>query len=366
MHKQAASGVHYPTLDIARGFAISIVLFYHVFWYVSFFRFGWIGVDLFFVLSGFLITDILLRSRENRSYFSNFYLKRILRILPLYYLTIFIFFTFAPIFFSNKSSDSTFTYYNQNQIWYWLFLQNWLVIWKGKPSEPYLQHFWSLAIEEQFYLFWPFIIVVFKHLETLKKLISLLILFAFLLRILTWMLYPQKTGELYYNTFSRMDSLLIGCLISIRLKQGKKIPKALIKIIFLGFITLVISSVAILGNIQQDNIIFSTIGYSLTAAFFGCAIYLLITYETKLSPLIKKLQVLIFLGKISYGLYVFHLPVYLITAYLLTNNSHSSLPLILRHTLFISIFSLLITFLLSIASFNILEKPILSFKKYLP
>jgi peptidoglycan/LPS O-acetylase OafA/YrhL len=365
MQIQTASRVYYPTLNIARGFAISIVLLYHLFWYSSFFRFGWIGVDLFFVLSGYLITDILLRTRENKFYFSDFYIKRILRILPLYYLTLLIFFTLSPIFFLNKSLDSTFTYYSQNQSWFWLFMQNWLMIFKGSPPEPYLTHLWSLAIEEQFYIIWPIIILIINKIKTLKKIIGVLIGLAILFRVCIWMINPHAVEAYYYNTFTRMDNLLIGSLISIQLWQEKVIPKSIIKLIFSSFFTLIICSVSIYGNVKQDNFLFPTIGYSITAAFFGCIIYLLITNESKLNFWIKNLYILNYLGKISYGLYVFHLPVYLVIAYLLSHYSITFLPLILKSSLSISILSLLATFVLSLASFYLLEKPVLDLKKYL-
>jgi peptidoglycan/LPS O-acetylase OafA/YrhL len=366
MHKKAASVEYHPSLDIVRGIAVTMVILYHVFWYVSFFRLGWIGVDLFFVLSGYLITDILLRSRENRYYFSKFYIKRILRIFPVYYLVLFAFFSLSPVFFSIKLPGSTYTYYNHNQIWYWLFIQNWLTVWKGTPTEPYLLHFWSLAIEEQFYILWPVTLYFIKQLETLKKLIILLIFIALLLRISICILHPQQTEELYYNTFTRMDSLLFGCLISIQVKQEILIPTTFIKLIILSFIALIFTSITLLGNVQHDNRIFVTIGYTISAAFFGIIIYLLVTYEKKLDALIKNGKVFSFLAKISYSLYIIHLPVYLITAYILSHNQTLFLPLLVRQKVSISLFSLLITLLLSIASFNIIEKRFLSLKKYLP
>jgi peptidoglycan/LPS O-acetylase OafA/YrhL len=365
MLKQAAPDVYHPSLDIARGFAVSIVLLYHLFWYVSFFRLGWIGVDLFFVLSGFLITDILLRSRDNRNYFSKFFIKRILRIFPVYYLALIAFFFLSPLLFSNKLPDSAFTYYNQNQIWYWLYMQNWLVIRKGLPQEPYLNHFWSLAIEEQFYILWPVVIYCIKRIENLKKLIFLLIVFALLLRIFIRIFNSEQIEGLYYNTFTRMDSLLIGSFISIHVKQEKLIPTIYIKIIILSFIALICTSIGIIGNVQPGNKVFSTIGYSIIAAFFGIIIYLLVTYENKLKALIKNGKTFSFLAKISYSLYVIHLPAYLITAYFLSSDQISFLQLIVKQKVSISIISLLITVLLSIVSFNIIEKPILSLKKYL-
>ena len=155
---------YYPALDVLRGIAILLVFFYHNFSFLQVFEFGWIGVDLFFVLSGFLITDILLSSQGGRNFFRNFYARRFLRIFPLYYITLIAFFLLAPYVFSQQNADVV-TYYNTNQLWFWSHLQNWLFVNKGMSSSPMLSHFWSLAVEEQFYLFWPLIIFILKDLK---------------------------------------------------------------------------------------------------------------------------------------------------------------------------------------------------------
>src|SRR3979409_1142111 len=87
---------YYPVLDGIRGFAILLVVFYHNFGFINYFFFGWLGVDLFFVLSGFLITDILLKTLTNKNYLTNFYMRRILRIFPLYYLSLILFLIILP------------------------------------------------------------------------------------------------------------------------------------------------------------------------------------------------------------------------------------------------------------------------------
>src|SRR5512144_2577839 len=87
---------YYPALDGLRGIAIILVICCHNFDFIPYLRFGWIGVDLFFVLSGFLITDILLQTRDDKNYLQNFYLRRILRIFPLYYGVLLLFFALAP------------------------------------------------------------------------------------------------------------------------------------------------------------------------------------------------------------------------------------------------------------------------------
>lgn len=102
---------------------------------------GWSGVDLFFVLSGFLITTILIQTRDEPRYFRNFFMRRVLRIFPVYFGSLFLVFSLVE--------------HPQYEPWYWLFVQNWLPVFEGTLPPMPLQPYWSLAIEEQFYLIWP-------------------------------------------------------------------------------------------------------------------------------------------------------------------------------------------------------------------
>ncbi|MGZ3886220.1 MAG: acyltransferase family protein [Flavisolibacter sp.] len=366
MYPQPAARTYYPALDFLRGLAISIVVIYHNFSSLSFFRFGWMGVDLFFVLSGFLITDLLLKSRENKFFFRNFYIRRILRIFPLYYLVLVSFFLLSPHLFSQKGPNTTFSYYNENKAWFWSYFQNWLMVHKGPAPVPFLSHFWSLAVEEQFYVLWPVLIFFIRGLDNLKKAIYVLLGVALIIRVCTWMLHPEEVEVFYCNTFTRMDSLLAGCFLAVHLRQGKEISPNIIKLVVLGFTTLIVASLAIFGNVRQDNLLFPTIGYSISAAFFAVTLYLLIRHETYILPWLKHLKALSFVGKISYGMYVYHLPIYLLLSYLfsriLDNGTGSpSAPAFL-----ISLGSLLLTVIASTLSFYFLEKPILNLKKHFP
>lgn len=365
MFSPTTARTHHPALDILRGLAISIVVFYHNFGSISFFRFGWMGVDLFFVLSGFLITDILLKTRENKFYFRNFYMRRILRIVPLYYLVLIIFFSLSPVLFSQKGPDTTFSYYNDNKLWFWSYFQNWLMVHKGMPPVPFLSHFWSLAIEEQFYLVWPFMIFFIKRVETIKKLVIALIIFAVIVRFSTWLAYPHEVEKFYCSTFTRMDSLLMGCLLSIHLSQGKQISRKAMLVVGHSFAALIISSLLVFGNLRQDNVLFPTIGYTLTAAFFSVLVYLFLNKEDQLANGLKYLSGLRFIGKISYGMYVYHIPIYLILSTGLNRMSENlSLGFPLNSALFISALSVALTLLVSTLSFYLLEQPILKLKKH--
>ena len=116
---------YYPALDGLRGVAILLVVFLHNFNFMNYFFFGWLGVDLFFVLSGFLITDILLNGLHKPHFLRNFYIRRVLRIFPLFYLTLIICLLILP---NIKSLHLDASYYTGNQFWLWAYLQNWLFV----------------------------------------------------------------------------------------------------------------------------------------------------------------------------------------------------------------------------------------------
>jgi peptidoglycan/LPS O-acetylase OafA/YrhL len=154
-----------PTLDGLRGVAILLVLLSHLTLYSEMSTTtlldrayqratlaGWVGVDLFFVLSGFLITGILLDLKGSSRFFRTFYARRVLRIFPLYYAFLAIFYIALPQLLSSKDQVLRLL---ADQKWYWLYLQNLQMARDGWPVPKYLAHFWSLAVEEQFYLIWP-------------------------------------------------------------------------------------------------------------------------------------------------------------------------------------------------------------------
>ncbi len=168
---------HAPELDGIRGLAVLGVLCSHGVGLSGLFRrtpnsllenfFAyftiplWGGVDLFFVLSGFLITGILQRTKTDRRYFQSFYARRALRIFPIYYFVLTLSLILA--LFSSKIANEL-PAWGSWRVAYFLYLQNWPVFWHGdKIMGGLWGAYWSLAVEEQFYFVWPFLIFCFSE-----------------------------------------------------------------------------------------------------------------------------------------------------------------------------------------------------------
>jgi peptidoglycan/LPS O-acetylase OafA/YrhL len=189
---------------------------------------GWIGVQLFFALSGFLITAGLLDAQHTPHYFRNFYAKRALRILPLYYAVLFALLVILPRFIALP-------YSREHEALLWLFIGNYT------PSLPYgFGHFWSLAVEEQFYLFWP--LVVWRLAPRRLLTVCLWIAVGALLLRCVLAAYGADSWTLYANTACRMDALALGgagaCVLRIPAlrETARKRPADVAAAALLGFL----------------------------------------------------------------------------------------------------------------------------------
>jgi peptidoglycan/LPS O-acetylase OafA/YrhL len=183
---------------------------------------GWSGVDLFFVLSGFLITLGLLESRESVNYFSAFYMRRVLRIFPLYYFALSAG-MIASIFLANYSPNLTLVGDNPSGPLFpswpgWIshifYLQNWWMPWKEPASRSIFGHFWSLAIEEQFYLVWPLCVWLLPR----KRLLVLCVAVCAGAPALRFFLighYHVAPEIIFRNTVTRADTLMAGALCAL-------------------------------------------------------------------------------------------------------------------------------------------------------
>ena len=215
MNPLSTNRQYYPALDGLRGLAILLVIFLHNFGFMNYFFFGWLGVDLFFVLSGFLITDILLNSLGKPNFLKNFYLRRIFRIFPLYYLVLVICLLIIPRIGSLHLNTQ---YYTENQGWLWSYLQNWLFIFKEPYGDKILLHTWSLAVEEQFYLVWPLIILLIRKPKILLAFVLLLLIFTGVARYMIWDKQVEDLAYASLYTFTRIDGLCIGCALALLLR----------------------------------------------------------------------------------------------------------------------------------------------------
>src|SRR4051812_42732359 len=216
---------HIPALDGLRGLAIILVLLFHftpegigatsaekVLRSVA--SLGWCGVDLFFVLSGFLITGILYDAKGSPHFFRDFYMRRVLRIFPLYYGVLFLVFIVVPLLHPlTRASDQQFIH---NQHWLWLYMANipqaLTNAWPLKTGWVNLNHFWSLAIEEHFYLIWPALVFLLQR-RTLMRICTACIITALILRCLTYFLWNDTAA--YVLTPCRMDELAMGALVAL-------------------------------------------------------------------------------------------------------------------------------------------------------
>lgn len=354
---------YYPALDGLRGIAILLVICCHNLNFLPHFEFGWVGVDLFFVLSGFLITDILLKTRESKNFLQNFFIRRILKIFPLYYGILLVFFLAAP-FFQNLAVQ--YSYYNQDQPMSWLHLQNWLYISHEKPTDLMpLGHFWSLSVEEQFYLLWPFVVFVVSNTRYLKHIVYIILITCILSRVSSWLTYGDGYTNFYFQYMTRLDGLCIGSLIAIWRFSSPAVAKK--NILRLGFIVLGIQLVlfvlarTILNNLPH----FRFIGYTSIATIFGILIFFAIEKRNAFSKFLLENSFIRYVGKISYGLYVYHWPILVLSKIFLldklTNNgySHNSAYMI------VSLTALAVTIPVSIGSYHLFEKKILALKNVL-
>jgi peptidoglycan/LPS O-acetylase OafA/YrhL len=213
---------HIPELDGVRGIAVLMVLVYHGYffsfdpsgsWAARFASFGIAGVDLFFVLSGFLITGILLRAKGRDGYFQNFYARRALRIWPLYYLLLILSFGLAPLLLSrfHMHPGELQLIGGRNKLVYVFLLQN---LWYGAaPGPKLLAVTWSLAVEEQFYLAWPWLVLLCSR-KALACVSAALFLVSPFLRYWAWR-HGVNGGDIAFMTWFRLDGLSLGALLAL-------------------------------------------------------------------------------------------------------------------------------------------------------
>lgn len=317
--KQPTPLRHIPALDGLRGIAILLVLAYHFMGYTSarggvfgcFFAFnrsGWVGVDLFFVLSGFLITGILLDARGGDNFFRNFYVRRALRIFPLYYLTLGCVFG-LPLLLPTLQTEG-FRQVEEHQAWLWLYGNNLYSSWYGSPKFVggwlELNHLWSLAVEEHFYLFWAPVVYLFGT-RRLPAACLACITGALLLRV---GLVAGGTGPTapYILSACRMDAMAAGALVAalVRIRPSGTLVRSA-GILFGGCGVVLLAQAVRQRGLDHADVFIQTAGFTLLALLFAAMLILVITLPQR-HPVNRTLcnPMLMSIGKYSYAIYIFH------------------------------------------------------------
>lgn len=253
---------------------------------------GWAGVNLFFVLSGFLITSILLESREKPHYFRNFYARRALRIWPVYVLVLIVCYANAPWFVGGSILQAA-----KAAPWlaYFLFLQNLFHL----TLPPAIGQTWSLAIEEQYYFLWAPVVRFLRRPWMLTVLLFLALVGSPLMRRAH---YPWVTAT---HTLIHLDGIAMGSLLAIGLYRIRLTRRTWL---LLGITSLVLGVVAA-GTIAGGTAFLD----SALAVAFGGAVLASIAATGGRNPLNAALRAgpLAFYGRISYGLYMIHIMVFI-------------------------------------------------------
>jgi peptidoglycan/LPS O-acetylase OafA/YrhL len=334
-----------PQLDAIRGLAVLLVLLHNTDIYPSFHlqwisTNGWMGVDLFFVLSGFLITGILLDSKQSESYFKNFYARRCLRIWPLYYSALLFMFVIVP--FLRPSEAHTIFEARSSPWWsYPLFMQNFLV---PIPSSAtgLLGVTWSLAVEEQFYLVWP-MVVRFCSKAQLRNLAIAVICVSPALRYYL----SLHQVNIYSNTFCRLDGLMAGALLALALRSKSFVPSKFVTPAWVAF--LVAAPLAVVIDLFHAR----WIDFSFVALAAVAFVYLALFSTQKWLQRILTNRILVYTGTISYGIYLLQkIPLDAVRAFHLDKHAYLALPI-----------ATAVTLAMATLSWNLLEKPFLRLKR---
>jgi peptidoglycan/LPS O-acetylase OafA/YrhL len=315
-----------PVLDGVRGLAILLVLAFHEnvvtgdrvttsfdWWFLRAAGVGWSGVDLFFVLSGFLITGILLDARGDPHYFRNFYARRTLRIFPLYYAVVFLSLVVIPNLPAGvvpAAKLQRFGSIEGDGIWYWLYLSNFAIARAGAWRHGILDVSWSLAIEEQFYLLWPTLVALLGRRRLAGACVALLV-GAPLVRL--WLtLWEVNPIAVYIVTPGRLDPLAVGALLAVAAREpgGLRALARPARWVFAGTFAALAAWFVWRGGIDGLAPAVQIAGYSALAWLFGALLVLVLVAPG--DTLLHRVFASGFLrsfGKYSYALYLFHLPV---------------------------------------------------------
>lgn len=338
-----------PQLDAIRGIAILIVMLHNAthkdpeLYLQRIFSSGWMGVDLFFVLSGFLITGILLDTRASADYFKNFYARRILRIWPLYYFVLLLMFAVIPLAVP-AAADAVFSTRSSPWWAFPLFLQNFLLP-HSAGAVASLGVAWSLGVEEQFYLVWPWLVRSCSP-NRLRQFAVGVVCASPLFRLYL----QQHHVDIYANLFCRLDGLMAGALLACVLHSRKELPSRFNRLAWLAL------GLAAPLAVATDTARNEWFVHSLAVIAAASLLYLALASSNRGLQALLTNRFLIYTGTISYGLYLLHkIPL-------------DALQMIWPHTHLILVLTLGIggSYAMAALSWRFLERPFLHLKHFFP
>ncbi|MFB3918320.1 MAG: acyltransferase family protein [Terriglobales bacterium] len=364
LQRASAKPFYRPELDVLRFLAFTAVFFHHAFphaiepmldagapWVVAntasaVLQAGGFGVDLFFVLSAYLITELLIREREltGRIDIQSFYVRRTLRIWPLYFAFVLLGLVVLPRFAPSQRTAPEYA------VAFLTFFANWAIAFMGS-SGSILGPLWSVSIEEQFYCVWPIVVRRATNRALCASAVGMLLVASVTRFILCLFHVPHLA--VWCNTLARLDPLAMGILLAVWLRGGCAPCRTCVqRISLLGSVISLIAAMAVLQPFaRRAELAPVLITYPLAA--LTCAI-IFVNALTITGPMLstRAAKTFFYLGKISYGLYVFHL--LCITA---SRKLHGS-------SVFAqALLSFCVTILLAVLSYELFEKPFLRLKQ---
>jgi peptidoglycan/LPS O-acetylase OafA/YrhL len=314
-----------PELDGIRGLAILSVLVWHfavgqvkttigspMAYTMKCLSLSWAGVDLFFVLSGFLIGEILMKNRESKNYYTTFFVRRSLRILPLFLLSASLFVVGLSLFKSSGNEGLEWLFSEAFPAWsYPTFLQNFFMASTGEMGPHWMAMTWSLAVEEQFYLVLPFLIRVI-HPIRLPIALFLLVASAPAIRTALYLLHPHGDLSAYVLLPARWDALFLGVLGAWILRQKGLAQRLSSRKRWLIAAMMATGSTAALMLLSGHGIASAGMtygGYTVIALFsLAFVLYVIVSPYGWVTRFLRN-PALVWLGTTSFGIYLFHEPV---------------------------------------------------------
>jgi peptidoglycan/LPS O-acetylase OafA/YrhL len=307
-----------------------------------------IGVKIFFVISGYLITKLLIKEREKTGEVSlkNFYIRRVLRIFPVFYLYIFVILLIKWFFVPDIFSHYSLVFFAATYLWNYMHL--FIHMPAGDKGGNIFGHFWTLAMEEQFYLLWPIIFIKTNKDNLIKIVIAIILIMPFL-RIATYFFIPGSRGQIGMMLQTGGDTILMGCLGAL-IENSPYFKERLLK--FLGnkfliyFVILYLFFISTLITAHLHGAYDLLIGRSIDNIFIITLVFWCVYIPSTLSSVLNS-KIFIQIGILSYSLYIWQ-------------------QLFFRSGIDFWIFkfpaNLIVVFLIGFLSYYLIEKPILSLK----